>query len=65
MTPQEAVVMKETFSNTIRLVWEVFGDSAFRPAKAGAAVGPGSNMRVAFNSPRRFSVGGNANLGLS
>lgn len=33
MTPQEAAEMGELFRETIRLVWEVFGDSAFRPVK--------------------------------
>ena len=33
MTPQEADEMREVFQETIRLVWEVFGDCAFRPVK--------------------------------
>eukprot|EP00227_Mantoniella_beaufortii_P009054 CAMPEP_0197583730 /NCGR_PEP_ID=MMETSP1326-20131121/6541_1 /TAXON_ID=1155430 /ORGANISM="Genus nov. species nov., Strain RCC2288" /LENGTH=500 /DNA_ID=CAMNT_0043147987 /DNA_START=81 /DNA_END=1583 /DNA_ORIENTATION=- len=41
MTLQEAAEMKASFGNTIRLVWEVFGDSAFRPVKVGAVTGDG------------------------
>ena len=41
MTPQEADEMREVFQETIRLVWEVFGDCAFRrreeePPRGGA-----------------------------
>ena len=37
MTPQEANAMAEMFAETIGLVWEVFGDCAFRPVKKDAS----------------------------
>jgi hypothetical protein len=36
MTPQEARELKELFQETIKMVWEVFGESAFRPVKRNA-----------------------------
>mmetsp|Transcript_19241 Transcript_19241/g.31144 ORF Transcript_19241/g.31144 Transcript_19241/m.31144 type:complete len:178 (-) Transcript_19241:75-608(-) len=41
MTPQESAEMSATFATTIQLVWEVFGDSAFRPVKREAGAGDG------------------------
>ena len=41
MTPQESAEMGACFSAAIGLVWEVFGDSAFRPVKKEAVSGDG------------------------
>ena len=38
MTPQEARELKELFEETIKMVWEVFGESAFRPVKRNADI---------------------------
>jgi hypothetical protein len=38
MTPQEAGELKELFEETIKMVWEVFGESAFRPVKRNADI---------------------------
>ena len=43
MTPQEAGEMRELFAETIRLVWEVFGDCAFRPVKKSADAAPSAS----------------------
>ena len=64
MTPQEADEMREVFQETIRLVWEVFGDCAFRPVKKSVVEAAPSESDLSGIFYRDYFENGEVNVAL-